>query len=181
MTPAVREITRTRGAVYDSLGIDRDKRMILLSASGSGIGTFLLDTVLRAFRRGPFQDSVLVVSGLRGVERESGRVIPIDFERDNQDLVAAASLVISTAGKSTIDEARSSGTPIIAIPIKNHYEQERNARSLGFSYEDLGRMDELMDEGLRRGRLEPGNFRGAEAIASHLIAAAEVRPSTERG
>jgi UDP-N-acetylglucosamine--N-acetylmuramyl-(pentapeptide) pyrophosphoryl-undecaprenol N-acetylglucosamine transferase len=87
--------------------------------------------------------------------------------RDNQDLIAASDLVISTAGKSTIDEATSSGTPIVAIPIKNHVEQERNAAELGFTFEDLGRLDEIIPRLLGK-RNPPARYSGAGRTADFL-------------
>ncbi len=48
VSPVVRDITRTREEVRAGLGIAKDQKMILLSASGSGIGGFLLDRVVRA-------------------------------------------------------------------------------------------------------------------------------------
>ena len=71
-------------------------------------------------------DVALVVTGL-SVGPSGARVRYLGLERDNQDFVAAADLVISTAGKSTIDEAVSYGSPLIVIPIRHHSEQERNA------------------------------------------------------
>ena len=87
--------------------------------------------------------------------------------RDNQNLVAASDLVISTAGKSTIDESASSGTPIIAIPIRNHAEQERNAAELGFAFGDRDRLEELIPKLLGK-RSEPAHYTGAQRTADYL-------------
>ncbi len=38
------------------------------------------------------------------------------------------------------------GIPGIFIPIKNHFEQEDRAKSLGFKYEDIYKLDTLMEE-----------------------------------
>jgi UDP-N-acetylglucosamine--N-acetylmuramyl-(pentapeptide) pyrophosphoryl-undecaprenol N-acetylglucosamine transferase len=62
------------------------------------------------------------------------------------DLVYAADLVISLAGRSTIDESMAYGTPGIFIPIKNHFEQEQNAARFGFKYEDIFRLEHLIKE-----------------------------------
>jgi UDP-N-acetylglucosamine--N-acetylmuramyl-(pentapeptide) pyrophosphoryl-undecaprenol N-acetylglucosamine transferase len=173
MSPVVRERTRTREEIFDSLKIDPDMKLIVFSASGSGIGRFLLDALLRAFGAMDKKPSgvVLAVTGLerdgrRGEQEEEG-VMYLGVQRDNQDLVGAADLVVSTAGKSTIDEALSYGSPLIAIPIKNHYEQERNAAALGFAHEDMGRLDGLVPRYLGR-RTEPKNYEGAGMIASYL-------------
>ncbi|MGA2664428.1 MAG: glycosyltransferase [Nitrososphaerales archaeon] len=167
VSPVVRAVTRSREEVRADLGIGPDaRRMVLLSASGSGIGDFLLDRTVEALGSLSPSGVTLVVAGLsRGPEREWVRYLGL--ERDNQDLVAAADLVVSTAGKSTIDEAASYGSPLIAIPIRHHSEQERNASALGFGHDDLGRLDVLIPRYLGR-RTEPRRYRGADAIAAHL-------------
>jgi UDP-N-acetylglucosamine--N-acetylmuramyl-(pentapeptide) pyrophosphoryl-undecaprenol N-acetylglucosamine transferase len=63
-------------------------------------------------------------------------------------------LIISLAGKSTIDEAKAYGTPGIFIPIKDHFEQEDNAQNEGFVFEDVNRLDELILEKLEQKRNE---------------------------
>ena len=143
VSPVVRTVTRNREQVLSDLRIGPGGRMVLLSASGSGIGGFLLERVTQALGKLALPGVVLVVTGLSKGPAEDG-IRYLGVERDNQDLVAAADLVISTAGKSTMDEAASFGSPIIAIPIKNHSEQERNAASLGFRPEDLNRLDQLI-------------------------------------
>jgi len=76
-------------------------------------------------------------------------------------------LIISLAGKSTIDEARAYGTPAIFIPIKGHFEQEDNAREEGFVFEDINRLDELILKKLEEKRNQV-NTDGAK-IASDII------------
>jgi UDP-N-acetylglucosamine--N-acetylmuramyl-(pentapeptide) pyrophosphoryl-undecaprenol N-acetylglucosamine transferase len=166
MTPVVRTSTRSRRDVLESFGIDTESKMILLSASGSGIGKFLLDSTLRSLESLRMPDVHLVVTGLPG-RKSKDKTSYLGVYRDNHELVAASDLVISTAGKSTIDEARSSGSPIIAIPIKNHSEQESNAAALGFRYEDITRLIDLIPKYLGR-RTSPKNYTGASSIASYL-------------
>ena len=60
------------------------------------------------------------------------------------ELIFAADVIISLAGRSTIDEAKSYGTPAIFIPIKGHFEQEDNAKEEGFVFDDVNRLDELI-------------------------------------
>ena len=38
------------------------------------------------------------------------------------------------------------GIPGIFIPIKDHFEQEDRARSLGFKFDDIYKLDTLMEE-----------------------------------
>ncbi len=166
MSPVVRGLTRNREQVTKSLGVREDSKIVLLSASGSGIGDFLVGRVVRATANLGLKGLVLAVTGLsEGPRREWVRYL--GFERDNQDFVAAADLVVSTAGKSTIDEATSYGSPIITIPIKNHAEQERNAAALGFRHADLNNLDHLIPKYLGR-RTEPRRYHGADSIAVYL-------------
>jgi UDP-N-acetylglucosamine--N-acetylmuramyl-(pentapeptide) pyrophosphoryl-undecaprenol N-acetylglucosamine transferase len=166
MSPVVRTVTRSRAQIMASLGVREDSKMVLLSASGSGIGDFLLERVVKASEKLGPKGLVLVVTGLPNGPGEEW-VRYRGLERDNQDFVAAADLVVSTAGKSTIDEAASYGSPIIAIPIKNHAEQERNAAALGFHYDDLNDLDRLLPKYLGV-RTEPKAYHGADAIATFL-------------
>lgn len=162
VTPVVREVGRTKDQVIESLGLGPRSGLILFSASGSGIGRFLLKPVIRALRELALPDTMLAVSGMKG--DSGGTIRYLGLQRDNQDLVAAADLVISTAGKSTIDEALSYGSPIVAIPIKNHVEQERNAMALGFSHGDIARLGTLIKERLNS-RTPPLRYKGAEKAA----------------
>jgi UDP-N-acetylglucosamine--N-acetylmuramyl-(pentapeptide) pyrophosphoryl-undecaprenol N-acetylglucosamine transferase len=166
MTPVTREVTRTRDAERAERGLPLDSGVVLFSSSGSGIGRFLLDRSLQAFRKVCTHGEVFATSGV-GAPHASGNVRDLGVVRDNQNLIAASDLVISTAGKSTIDECVSTGTPIIAIPIRNHVEQERNASELGFSFGDLDRLEELMPKLIGK-RSAPANYRGAERTADYL-------------
>jgi UDP-N-acetylglucosamine--N-acetylmuramyl-(pentapeptide) pyrophosphoryl-undecaprenol N-acetylglucosamine transferase len=167
MAPVTREVTQSREATRKAQALPLDLDLILFSASGSGIGGFLLHRSLEAFRRVCKRSEVFATSGLGLSEAKGGDVRELGVVRDNQNLVAAADLVISTAGKSTIDECVSSGTPMIAIPIKNHAEQERNAAELGFEFKDLDRLDVLIPRLLGK-RTQPAQYNGAERIADFL-------------
>jgi UDP-N-acetylglucosamine--N-acetylmuramyl-(pentapeptide) pyrophosphoryl-undecaprenol N-acetylglucosamine transferase len=180
MTPMTRDVTQTREEARAEQHLPMDGAMLLFSSSGSGIGRFLFRASLEAFRkvRKPsdvFATSGPAVSGVGG-EKEGDHVRELGIVRDNQNLIAAADIVISTAGKSTIDECTSSGTPMIAIPIRNHAEQERNAAELGFKFSDLARLDELMPSLLGE-RTEPAHYEGAARTADFL---ASLLPRTDR-
>jgi UDP-N-acetylglucosamine--N-acetylmuramyl-(pentapeptide) pyrophosphoryl-undecaprenol N-acetylglucosamine transferase len=70
------------------------------------------------------------------------------------------------AGRSTIDESTVYGTPGIFIPIKNHFEQEQNALRLGYRYEDISKLERLIEEKLELSHQNPIlNSRGAEVTA----------------
>lgn len=168
--PIVRNATKSREDTLRDVGLDTDSRVVLLSASGSGIGYFLLRATLNSLRGLRLPEVKLVVTGIvdgRDDGKEGDDVRYLGVYRDNQNLVAAADLVISTAGKSTMDEAASFGSPLIAIPIKNHAEQERNAASLGFEYSDVSRLGELIPAYLGR-RSASRNYLGAERASAYL-------------
>ena len=86
------------------------------------------------------------------------------------EYIFAADLVISLAGKMTIDEGMAYGTPGIFIPIKNHFEQEDRAREMGFSYDDINRLDTIIEENLSGSRLKKENrASNGVALAATLI------------
>ncbi len=166
--PIVREVTRTKAQVLVDYALPSAGKMVLFCMSGSGIGGFLLEKVVSVFRQGAISDTYLTVTGNRGRKVEGEGVFDLGVVKDNQNLIAAADLVVSTAGKSTIDEAASSGTPIIAVPIRHHAEQERNAAALGYSADDAERLADLISRKIG-GREAPREFRGAERASRLLI------------
>ncbi len=166
--PIVRKVTKKRGEVRKEYSLPPDGPMILLSMSGSGIGAHLFEKTAEAVRRLKTGGAFLAVAGNRGDRLTGDSVHDLGVVADNQNLIATADVVISTAGKSTIDEAASAGTPIIAIPIKNHAEQERNASALGYRPADSGRLTELIRSKLG-GRDAPEDYRGAERASQLLL------------
>jgi UDP-N-acetylglucosamine--N-acetylmuramyl-(pentapeptide) pyrophosphoryl-undecaprenol N-acetylglucosamine transferase len=83
--------------------------------------------------------------------------------------VYAADLIISLAGRSTIDESLVYGTPGIFIPIKNHFEQEENARKLGFKYDDIFRLESLIEEKIGTIRYNRDNIKNGVEKAARII------------
>ncbi|MBT7919945.1 MAG: UDP-glucuronosyltransferase, partial [Nitrosopumilus sp.] len=96
---------------------------------------------------------IIVVSG-PSVSKKFENVKNLGFVDNLHELILASNLIISLAGKSTIDEAKAYGTPGIFIPIKDHFEQEDNAQNEGFVFEDVNRLDELILEKLEQKRNE---------------------------
>jgi UDP-N-acetylglucosamine--N-acetylmuramyl-(pentapeptide) pyrophosphoryl-undecaprenol N-acetylglucosamine transferase len=86
------------------------------------------------------------------------------FVNNLHEIIFAADLVISLAGKSTIDESKHYGTPGIFIPIKGHFEQEENAKELGYTYDDIFRLDNLILEKIAEKR-NPQQYQGAKQAA----------------
>ena len=162
--PIVRRPTAGCDEVRKTYGLP-EGRMVLVSLSGSGLGRELALAAVDAMKD---EDGVsLVVTGNRGAQIREGRVFDLGIVQENQNLVACADIVVSTAGKSTIDEAKAAGTPVVAIPIRFHAEQERNAAALGYSRDDIHRLKEIVRNKIGR-REAPQDFRGEET-ASRLI------------
>ena len=169
--PIVRAPTKSPSEARASYGLP-DGKLVLFAMSGSGIGRELAARVRDALATLGLAGVTLVVTGNRGQKLTGRGVIDLGVIPDNQNLVAAADLVVSTAGKSTIDEASAAGTPIIAIPIRYHAEQERNAAALGYTSEDAFRLDSLIAQKLGM-KVPPRRFAGevdaAEAMLSLFV------------
>lgn len=164
--PIVRPTTKSPSEVKSSYGLP-EGGMVLFATSGSGLGWELAFRVRDAIATDGLAGVNLVVTGNRGPRIDGEAVFDLGVVPDNQNLVAAADLVVSTAGKSTIDEAAAAGTPIIVIPIRHHAEQERNAAALGYSSADVSRLPELVREMF--GRREPPRKFNGEVEACRAI------------
>ena len=170
--PIVRRVTKQRKELEAEFSLPPEGRMVLLSLSGSGAGGHLVEAGLRGFAEASLPGAYMVIAGNREKRANAPGLHDVGMVWENQNLVAAADLVVSTAGKSTIDEAASSGTPIIALPIRNHAEQERNAAALGYVPGDEGRLGELIRERVGK-RQAPKGYRGAEEAARILLSMAK--------
>lgn len=152
--PIVRAPSASREKLRDDLVFR--KKTILVAVGGTAAGEFLLREAMDAFRHLGLPDtSMVVVSGPKLKVDPAPGVYAYGFLPNLQDFVAAADLVITTAGQGTVNEARASGTPVIAIPPKGHAEAERNAAELGYHFEDVHRLEELIPQKLDLGRLPP--------------------------
>jgi UDP-N-acetylglucosamine--N-acetylmuramyl-(pentapeptide) pyrophosphoryl-undecaprenol N-acetylglucosamine transferase len=156
--PIVRPTTKSPTEAKSSYGLP-EGGMVLFATSGSGLGRELALRVRDALTTAGLAELSLVVTGNRGSRIDGKDVYDLGVVPDNQNLVAAADLVVSTAGKSTIDEAAAAGTPIIVIPIRHHAEQERNASALGYTSADATRLPELVREMFGR-KQPPKRFNG---------------------
>ena len=161
--PVVRAPSGSREKLREDLVIR--KKTILVTAGGTGIGGFLLHAAMEAFEALHLEDtSMIIVSGPKLKMEPAPGVYAYGFIPNLQDFVLASDLVISLAGKGTVDEALAFGTPVIAIPPKGHAEAERNAAALGYRFEDVARLRELIPEKLSLGRLPPRPTGNEEAV-----------------
>ena len=159
--PIVRETNFSREELRKKFSFN--KKTIVVSVGGTDIGKFLIEKTLKTSIINNNVELV-IVSG-PSLKIDYGKNIRnLGFVNNLHEIVFAADLIISLAGKSTIDESKAYGTPGIFIPIKNHFEQEDNAKGEGFSFEDVDRLDSLIWEKLDEKR-NPQNYNGAKKAA----------------
>ncbi len=162
--PIVRKTNHTREELREKFSFT--KKTILISIGGTDAGLFLIEKALDTISKINQDIEIILVSG-PSVNKEFKDVKNLGFVDNLHELIFAADVLVSLAGKSTIDEADAYGTPAIFIPIKGHFEQEDNAKEHGFVFEDINRLKELILEKLEEKRNQI-NTNGAK-IASDII------------
>jgi UDP-N-acetylglucosamine--N-acetylmuramyl-(pentapeptide) pyrophosphoryl-undecaprenol N-acetylglucosamine transferase len=147
LTTIDRETLRKKFEMY--------KPTILLTIGGTTSGKYLIEMTIKAFRklRMKLDVNLLIASGLSVEVKDEflcasdiSNIINLGFVNNLHEYIYASDLVVSLAGRSTIDESIVYKTPGIFIPIKNHFEQEENARRMGYNYEDIFRLESLIKE-----------------------------------
>jgi len=162
--PIVREINSSREKLRNKFLFN--KTTIVISIGGTNAGLFLIDKAIKSILKINQDIEIIVVTG-PSVTTKFDNVKNLGFIDNLHEIIFASDLIISLAGKSTIDEARAYGTPGIFIPIKGHFEQEKNAEIEGFVFEDINRLDKLILEKLEEKRNKK-NADGAK-LASEII------------
>ena len=132
--PIVRHITNTREELRKKFGFS--KKTITLSVGGTDAGKFLIKQTIEALKNND-EVELVIVSGPNLQENTEKNIKSLGFVTNLHEIIHASDAVISLAGKSTIDESITYGTPGIFIPIKDHFEQEDNAKELVYSFDDL--------------------------------------------
>jgi len=170
--PVVRNLsTADRTVLRKKLGID--KRTILVSIGGTSAGRYLIEMALRAYQNLKIKMDVdLIVAfgpSLSKFENSYTNFKNIGFVDNLHEYVCASDLVVSLAGRSTIDESVVYGTPGIFIPIKDHFEQEQNAKKLGYTYDDISRLGTLIEEKLETGRTYRTNVKNGAKNAAKIV------------
>jgi UDP-N-acetylglucosamine--N-acetylmuramyl-(pentapeptide) pyrophosphoryl-undecaprenol N-acetylglucosamine transferase len=166
--PIVRDVKRNRNDIRKELNIADHEKLIVITGGGSNLGKHIISKIINEVSLLKSDYKFFVVGSFSNRIKHDGRFIVRDFVKDLHEYIAAADLVISLAGKSTIDEALVYGTPIITIPIKNHFEQEYNAAKLGFSYEDLYNIRNLVETMIGK-RREPLVNDGRKKAAKEIM------------
>ena len=160
--PIVRSTLYTRDELRKKLSFN--KKTIVVSIGGTNAGKFLIDKVVYAFEKIKLDAELVIVSG-PSLKIDNDKIRNLGFVNNLHEIIYAADLIISLTGKSTIDESKHYGTPGIFIPIRGHFEQEENAKKLGFSFDDLIRLESLIPEKINEKRAQI-NFDGAQKAAN---------------
>ena len=162
--PIVRKINDSREELRKKFSFN--KKIILISVGGTDAGLFLIQKAIESILKLNLDVEIVLVTG-PSITKKFDNVKNLGFVDNLHELIFASDVVISLAGKSTIDEAKAYGTPGIFIPIKGHFEQENNSKNEGFVFNDINRLDELVLEKLEQKRNKI-NTDGAK-IASEII------------
>lgn len=160
--PIVRSTTHTRDELRKKFLFY--KKTIVVSIGGTNAGRFLIDAVIDAFKKIKQDIELVIVSG-PSLKISNDNIRNLGFVNNLHEIIYAADLIISLAGKSTIDESKHYGTPGIFIPIKGHFEQEENAKEVGFSFDDIFHLENLISEKINEKRTQV-NSDGAQKAAN---------------
>jgi UDP-N-acetylglucosamine--N-acetylmuramyl-(pentapeptide) pyrophosphoryl-undecaprenol N-acetylglucosamine transferase len=146
------------------------KKTIIISVGGTNAGLFLIKKALESISKINQDVETILISG-PAISEKFENVRNLGFVDNLHELIFAADLLISLAGKSTIDEAKAYGTPAIFIPIKDHFEQEDNAKEEGFVFDDINRLDKLIVEKLeeKRNQVNTDGAKNASDIIQKLM------------
>lgn len=166
--PIVRKINYSREEMRERFSFN--KKTILISIGGTNAGLFLIDKAIKAILKINQDIEIIVVSG-PAINKKFLNVKNLGFVDNLHEIIFASDLIISLAGKSTIDEAKAYGIPGIFIPIKDHFEQENNAKLEGFIFEDVNRLETLILEKLeqKRNKINTNGARLASEIIKKII------------
>jgi len=166
--PIVRKINYSREELRKKFSFS--KTTILISIGGTNAGLFLIDKAIKAILKINQDIEIIVVSG-PAISKKFLNVKNLGFIDNLHEIIFASDLIISLAGKSTIDEAKAYGIPGIFIPIKDHFEQENNAKMEGFMFEDVNRLETLILEKLeqKRNKINTNGARLASEIIKKII------------
>ncbi|MFB5634604.1 MAG: glycosyltransferase [Candidatus Nitrosomaritimum aestuariumsis] len=161
--PIVRKTKQSREELREKFSFT--KKTIVVAIGGTDAGLFLIEKVLEILPK-LSEFEIVIVSG-PSLSKKFEKIKNLGFVNNLHEVIYAADVLVSLAGKSTIDEAKQYGTPAIFIPIRGHFEQEDNAQEEGFVFEDIERLDELILQKLEEKR-NPHDMGGAQK-ASEII------------
>jgi len=146
--PIVRKTAYSREILREKFSFN--KKTILITIGGTDAGVFLIEKVLEILPK--LQGCEVVMVAGPSMNKNYKEIRNLGFVTNLHEIIYAADVLVSLAGKSTIDEAKEYGTPAIFIPIRGHFEQEDNAKEEGFVFEDINRLEKLIFEKLEEKR-----------------------------
>ena len=181
--PITRAFSDTRDELRKMYKFAREEKVILISVGGTDVGRFVISKAQEAaaaVAKGHNDSDVriVVVPGpsidmpqFGNYNHKHIRIINSDHTNCLHDMILASDVLVSLAGRSTIDEAHAAGTPSVFIPIKGHFEQEQNAAEYGFKASDVNRLEEIISEKISQRRdplaVHQGAKEAADIIMSH--------------
>ncbi|MCV0411960.1 glycosyltransferase [Nitrosarchaeum sp.] len=148
--PIVRQTSFSRDELRKKFSFD--KKTIVISVGGTDAGIYLIEKTIESISKIKNDIDVVIVLGPSLNKKFGETVRNLGFVDNLHEIIFAADVIVSLAGKSTIDESKVYGTPGIFIPIKGHFEQEDNAKEEGFVFEDIYKIDKLIIEKLEQRR-----------------------------
>ena len=150
--PIVRQTKYSRNELRKRFSFK--KKTVLVSIGGTDAGLFLIEKTIEAIKKINRDIEAVIVSG-PSLQKDFGKnVRNLGYVKNLHELIFASDVLVSLAGKSTIDEAKAYGTPSIFIPIKDHFEQEENARDEGFEFEDVFNLEMLILKKIEQKRMQ---------------------------
>ena len=167
--PIVRTINQSREELRKMLKFE--KKTIVVSIGGTDAGKFLIEKTLETIPKLGQDIEIILVSGPSLDIKYEKNIRNLGFIDNLHEVIFASDVIISLAGKSTIDESKVYGTPGIFIPIKGHFEQEDNAKEEGYKFEDVFRLEKLILEKLEQDRTQGvtnGVNKAAELISKMI-------------
>ena len=172
--PIVREINANRETLRKRFNFT--KKTIVLSVGGTEAGKYLVEKTIESFRKlkTKLDIDLVIVAGPTLQINPSSDFKLLGYVPNLHEYIYASDLLISLAGRSTMDESIIYNVPGIFIPLKNHFEQEEGARRLGFECKDIFRLVNLIEEKLSsysnkgKNNTKNGAYEAAEIISSFI-------------
>ena len=181
--------SETRMQLRDKFSIGEHQLVVVVSGGGTSTGKYIVDFIvsnLKSIQSSLGEVLFVILLGTR-MERpeiagDSKGIVFIPFTSNSLAYFKLADCVVTQSGGSTLNELASLGTPCVTIPIRNHWEQEANARKFREKYDfEIIRSDELgvqpLANSIKRvinSEYEPlisdGGSRAAKLISDYLLA-----------
>jgi UDP-N-acetylglucosamine--N-acetylmuramyl-(pentapeptide) pyrophosphoryl-undecaprenol N-acetylglucosamine transferase len=168
--PIVREIHESRETLRTRFNFT--KKTIVTTIGGTEAGKYLIEKVIESFKRlkTRLDIDLVIVAGPTLQLNPSIDFKLLGYVHNLHEYIYASDLVISLAGRSTMDESIVYNVPGIFIPLKNHFEQEECAKRLGFKYQDIFRLDKLIEEKLSTNHnIGKNNVKNGAKTAAEII------------